>query len=775
MSKILETFENTLDQIRAILRKEGITGMDSIKHCLAFTVSRFLTNENCNKLDIDNKYSFESLIDKDEQEMRELFFNSSLECIVGQIFEKMQFKTDFKLESPSNLRNILNKIKDININELSTNYDIVGIIYELHLKTGTSQAMRDLGQYFSNRSVIKYMVKLCDPKIKKNGEIETILDPTMGTAGFLAMSIKHINNINNKKKVDWIKNKNNIYGFDIDENVKNMAILNLFLETGQIFDRTLIKHDTLHKDFELEDKTFIDKVDVILANEPFGIKGLKYADCCERIKKLKIDGTKAEPLFLQLMMQSLNVKGRCAVIVPDGVLFNDAKLHKGTRKHLCNNFNLLKVISLEDGLFLNTGVKSSILFFVNDGETTKVEFCKIKMLNNDIVEESIIKVNVDEIEQNDYTLFVNKYNKVEENKINGLEYKKLGEICDFLSSKFNSGDMDNNGEYKFYSGIASNPAGNHSIFNFNISEYICIIKGGGAGSGKYGDQIGLGKVFYLTGKNAISNGMYILKPKITNNNLKYIFYYLKISKNKIMDLATYTTGLGNIKQENLKSFQIPIPSITIQEQIVESLDVIYDTIEGNNKLIQNYEKIKKGIIFSCTFNVDKQKLGDVIIFEQKVKKLKASDSVDNGLYKFYTSSNKVGYRNDFEFKDYKIIIGRGGNSCIFYDKEFGISHDDIFVIGIKINNLKYIYYYLSSNFNILQNILIGSTIKHINKENLNNINIPIPTNEIQEYIVKECDYYDNLIDILKKENERLQNNKIIELMLNSVPSNDVVV
>jgi len=75
----------------------------------------------------------------------------------------------------------------------------------------------------------------------------------------------------------------------------------------------------------------------------------------------------------------------------------------------------------------------------------------------------------------------------------------------------------------------------------------------------------------------------------------------------------------------------------------------------------------------------------------------------------------------------------------------------IFVIGIKINNLKYIYYYLSSNFNILQNILIGSTIKHINKENLNNINIPIPTNEVQEYIVKECDYYDNLIDILKKE------------------------
>jgi hypothetical protein len=54
-------------------------------------------------------------------------------------------------------------------------------------------------------------------------------------------------------------------------------------------------------------------------------------------------------------------------------------------------------------------------------------------------------------------------------------------------------------------------------------------------------------------------------------------------------------------------------------------------------------------------------------------------------------------------------------------------------------------------------------------------NIPIPSNEVQEYIVKECDYYDNLIDVLKKENERLQNNKIIELLLNSVSPNDLVV
>ena len=58
--------------------------------------------------------------------------------------------------------------------------------------------MRDLGQYYTNRLVINYMIKLCDPKMNKKGKIETILDPTMGTGGFLTMSIKYLNEKYNK-------------------------------------------------------------------------------------------------------------------------------------------------------------------------------------------------------------------------------------------------------------------------------------------------------------------------------------------------------------------------------------------------------------------------------------------------------------------------------------------------------------------------------------------------------------------------------------------------
>jgi type I restriction enzyme M protein len=364
-----------------------------------------LTKDKCEKLHIDDKYSFDNLmvLIKDEEQLFELFYNDNeFNSVIGQIYEKTMFSTGFKLQSKSNLKNILTKLKDINIDNISLSCDIVGFIYELHLKTGTSQAMRDLGQYFTNRQVIDYMVKLCKPIMNKNGTIETILDPTMGTGGFLTIASKYLND---KYKIDWNINKKNIIGFDIDDNVRSMALLNMFLENGYIFDTTLVKRDTLHNDFMFEDKTYIDKVDVILANEPFGVKGIVYKDCCERIKNLKINGTKAEPLFLQLMMTTLNKNGRCAVIVPDGVLFNDANLHTNTRKYLLEHFNLQKVISLNGDFFLNTGVKSSILFFINNGKTKEVEFCDIIMENNNIIENSIIKVSLDDIIKQNYNLF----------------------------------------------------------------------------------------------------------------------------------------------------------------------------------------------------------------------------------------------------------------------------------------------------------------------------------------------------------------------------------
>jgi type I restriction enzyme M protein len=783
--KEMNQFESTITSIRNILRLEGITGLSSINHCVALLVSRFLTIEKCKEFNIPLEFAFENFLKNkdgtncDDQTAISKFYSldATKDCLYVYLHEKLNFNSfKFGINAPLNFLNIYKKLDDINISSLFDKIDIVGAIYELHLKTGTTgSGMRDLGQYFTNREVIKYMIKLCDPKLKKNGDIESILDPSMGTGGFLSMSIKHLNK--KHKNIDWKLNKKRIYGFDVDETVKNMSILNALLECGQIFSETFVKNDTLKNDYKISENVLIDKVDIILANEPFGLKNIIHKEVCKRIKDLKIEGTKAEPLFLQLMMQSLNINGRCAVIVPDGVLFNDAKLHKLTRKYLCDNLRLAKVISLEDGLFLNTGVKSSILFFVNDGETEEVEFCKIKMSNGEIVEESVIKVDIEEIEQNDYSLFVNKYNIIEEEKIEGIEYKKLKEILkDISTTKTISSNDRKNGLYRFFS--CSKDESTHNTFDYEGSYLI---------HGSRGSTID--ESIFITQNEKFSICTSVFLSEIINSNLynlKYVYYYLKNDKEKINKLIT-TTAIPMISKTTYYDIEIPIPPLSLQQQIVEALDSIYDTIEGNNKLIQNYEKIKKGIIWSNTLNVEKKKLGDVV---ENIKggKLTSNNIIENSKIPFFNgNANPDSYTDQisFDFKhDYLLMIKDGGAGKGKYGDNIGLGKTFIVngkvgcttsVVAFTITKeiiTKYIHYILNSNKNNIMDLAnYGVGLGHISIERIKEYKIPIPSKQIQEHIVKECEYYDNLIEVLKKENERLQNNKIIDMVLKSV-SND---
>ncbi len=546
----MDKFESAINQIRDILRKEGITGMDSIKHCLLFMFMKYLDNESCKLMDIDEKYSWDNIMGlDDENKIKEKVYVKGKDCLVILLKKKNIFNVDFKLASNANLLTILNKLEQIDIQKLALKTDIVGIIYELHLKSGTSQAMRDLGQYFTNRQVIEYMVKLTNPTIKnkKTGEIEKILDPSMGTGGFLTMAIKHLNKTH--ANINWAKNKSNIYGFDIDDNVTQMSLLNAFIETGQLFDRTICKHDTLHADYMIDkEKTLIDKVDVILANEPFGLKNITHAECCERIKELKIRGTKAEPLFLQLMMLSLDEGGRAAVVVPDGVLFNDSNLHSGTRKYLVENLNLKKVVSLNGDFFLNTGVKSSIIYFVNDGITNQVEFSELVFSAGEVKENSICKVGIKDIVKSDYSLFVNKYNATEEKKIDGIKYMKLGDLCELKNGKNITKTQLIEGPYPVLGG-GQNPMGYHNEYNINENEILISKDGEYAGFVSFSKQ----KTF-LTGHGI---QLIITNKKIIN---KYMFYYLKKIQEEIYNCQKGSAQPG-LNKEMFLDFQIPVPSI----------------------------------------------------------------------------------------------------------------------------------------------------------------------------------------------------------------------
>ena len=780
----MNQFESIITSIRNILRIEGITGLDSINHCIAFIIVRYLTIEKCTEFQIPLEFAFENFLKNsdgsliDDQTAIGKFYNKNAEidCLYCYLHDKLNFNSfKFKINAPLNFLNIYKKLADIDINSLYNRIDIVGAIYELHLKTGTTgSGMRDLGQYFTNREVIKYMIKLCNPILKLNGEIETILDPSMGTGGFLSMSIKHLNK--NHPDINWDINKDRIYGFDVDETVKDLSVLNALLESGKIFSKTLVKNDTLHNDFMISNNVLIDKVDIILANEPFGLKNIIHKNVCKRIKDLKIDGTKAEPLFLQLMMQSLNEGGRCAVIVPDGVLFNEAKLHKLTRKYLCNNLRLAKVISLEDGLFLNTGVKSSILFFINDGKTVDIEFCKIKLSNNEIIEESIIKVGIDQIILNDYSLFVNKYNIIKEEQIKGLEYMRLGDICEIQSNGLrNSSEGRNEGKYPlFYCSIL----GHLWIDEFDYDDESIIINTTN-GSGKC-------EVYYCKGKFSVAQSTVRFKSNKSNVLTKYMFYYLKINKNIIED-KFHGANQKQLTRRELIEIQIPIPDLPLQLQIADALDNIYEIIESNNKLIKNYEKIKKSIIYFHIFNIDKKKLGDIVDiqdgYEFKNNEI-TSDSNNVPLIRatYIQNKNITDYINeDIKYDKYKIVygdiimsqVGNVGNVCKYKEIKFGYNKRNAFRIRSKEISNDYVYNFLLTDMFKNQILTVGSIVQFMSIPNIKNLLIPVPTKEIQDQIVKECDYYDNLIQILTDENNRLLNNNIIELAFNSTQTNNI--
>lgn len=759
--------EAIIDKIRGILRKEGVTGMESINHCIIFVIARILTEDKCKKYNINKSFAYDNIMVDDDGDMigdQELFdriyTKNNVVCLIGQIVNKLGFKNiKFKLESIVHVKQIMKELEKLNVNELDLKYDIIGTIYELHLKSGTSNAMRDLGQYYTNRLVIEFMIKLCNIKMNKNGEIETIIDPTMGTGGFLTMSVKYLND-KYKNKIDWTKNKNRIYGFDIDDNVKNMALLNMLLECGELCENTIVKNDTLYNDFKLPTGEIFEKVDIILANEPMGIKNIIHASCCERIKELKIRGTKAEPLFLQLFMQALNDGGRCAVIVPDGVLFNDSNLHNDTRKYLIENFNLKKVIGLNDDFFLNTGVKTSILFFVKDGKTSEVEFSEVKLDKGGLIENSIIKVDYKKIKEMNYSLFVNKYNAKEIKKIEGVKYEKLGNICELkiggtprrdTSKYWDNGtniwisvsELNNNILTDSKEKITDDGVKNSNVKLIKKNSILMSFK------------MSVGKKA-IAGVDLYTNEA-IVAINAKNNNLlnKYIYYAID---NFDFSGACSSIGGGNLNKEKIENLEIPIPSLEVQQKIVEQLDVIHKNIQTTKDQIGESKKIMKYYVETMTLWEKDQKLGD-LCETIKTGKNKPKDNKTGTKYPYYATNGINGYTDEYLFDGELILTPRNGTiGTIFKSNGKIFPSDHMFVLQfIKDVNIDFYYYYLKT-MNNFDDKKHGSTIPNITKSDIEDSIMKMPSLEKQKEIVSYCD---EIQDTINKMDNRIKSNELL--------------
>ena len=343
----------------------------------------------------------------------------------------------FKIPTPGLLSKIIDGIDGLNIQEASEGGDSKGDLYEYLLSKVATAGTN--GQFRTPRHIIRMMVEMVKPNPS-----DTIIDPAMGSAGFLCEAQLYLREHHKDMLLDAeLRNHFNnemFYGNDMDTTMLRIGAMNMMLHGVE-------NPNISYRDSLSEQNSDEEKYSLVLANPPF--KGSLDAESVSA-SLLKVTKTKkTELLFLALFLRILQKGGRAAVIVPDGVLFGSSKAHKQIRQELVDNNKLQAVISMPSGVFKPyAGVSTAILFFTKTGAggTDKVWFYDMKadglslddkrqaVEANDIPDiisryenlsaeenrqrtEQSFMVPVEEIRDNGYDLSINKYKEIVYEKV----------------------------------------------------------------------------------------------------------------------------------------------------------------------------------------------------------------------------------------------------------------------------------------------------------------------------------------------------------------------
>ena len=779
-------FKNCLDILRD---NEGLTGEKALRNLSYLLILKLLEPHFGGIIDIDNHPYDLSCFDDDVKEHNKdrllscvRFSNLSKEDEIN-LPNMMKYIWDiilsehpstkniflpekrFDIQKQPTYKKIIDKLNGIDLSRMEN--DILGDSYEeviQYIMTG-----KVLGQFFTPPLIKKFMVRLIDPQIFENGEIESCCDPTMGTGGFL---IEYIRVIQEKARLndislDWQFIKNGgLYGKELEPDTYQLAVSNMLISTGHMFEQ-LDRGDSIREPIER-------KFDIILSNPPFGIKGLKYDDFNNALKDqyVPIKTDNAVSLFIQAIIYMLKIGGKCAIVLPDGQdLFSKTNTTLvAVREYLMKTCDLKEIYYLPSGIFEYTTIKTCIFYFVKRREGSDVlrvktqkktsrdyQFSKTTMTKNvqfydynpyENVKNLLVEVPIEKIVSNSYSLNYAEYLRdeaEEEQYEDRVIVKTLGEICeiDYGTRIVKGNNVE--GEYPVYgSGRAM-----FSTNTFNREGFNILI-------GRF--ALSLECVRFINEKIFLNDSGLTVKPKTDSLLHKYIGYYLFHNQNIIYNCAR-GTAQKNLEMDIFKSIKIPIPPIDRQKEIVEYLDFIY---EKANKT--SYEKIAelKQLNEFCLNNQRifgdnlMKTLGEICEVNQG-DSLTKTEMID-GIYNVIGGGKIIGKHNEKNRDGNDFTLTRVGDININYiDKPYYLT-DNGFSLKSKQSDVltKYIYYLLCNNKNYLKNLYQGTAQKVISKTNLKSINIQIPIIERQKEIIAYCEFNDVLIQQLEME---IENNK----------------
>jgi type I restriction enzyme M protein len=636
----------------------------------------------------------------------------------------------------------------------------------------------DAGQFRTPRHIIDFMVEIVNPK-----KDEEILDPSCGTAGFLISSYKHILNSNTKDKQGDLlsaeerkKVGQNLVGYDISPDMTRIALVNMYLH--RFANPEIHEYDTLSS----EDR-WNEYFDVILANPPFfsPTGGITPHD------RFGVKSTRAEVLFVDYIMEHLKPKGRAGIIVPEGIIFQTGTAYKTLRKQLVES-SLVGVISLPAGVFQPySGVKTSILildkelnqksdsiFFAkveNDGFSLTAKRTDIEKNDLPNIKEQILKffhtqevelLNVSfktEILSNPNVSFSLSFsNKLYYNS--DFQTIPIGEVCDLYQPQtITQKDLVDDGEYLVYG--ANGVIGRYDKFNHKFPEVLVTCRGNTCGT------LNLSPPFsWITG-----NAM-VCSPKDEDNlDKKYLYFVLQNT-----DLSSVISGSAQpqITRTSFQTFEIPLPPIEVQQEIVDELEGYQKIIDGCRQVVENYKP---------TIDIDPSwemvELGEHFDFLNGYA-FRSSDFVEQGIQlvrmgnvkqAFFDKGNKpVFLPRDFCESSKKFLLGKGniiismtgttgkedyGNVCRIDDGNIFLLNQRVGKFITKSNEINEDFFFYFCQSNHFRRQLFAGSSGGVRQANISGnaiklIKIPVPDFSIQEIIVERIKIETDTIEGNKK-------------------------
>ena len=512
------------------------------------------------------------------------------------IFSDQMKDAVFLIQKPSLLYEAVQLISSINLDDNDTNGDL----YEYLLSKLATAGVN--GQFRTPRHIINMIVELMDPTIE-----DVISDPSCGTAGFLVSASEYIlrkytdkdsvfidedgilhDKIGDKIDSDgWDHYKNKMFNAtEFDPSMFRIAAMNLMLHG--IENPQITQVDALSSQYDEEDK-----YSLVLANPPF--KGsIDEGDINKSLRSV-VKTKKTELLFLALIDRILDMGGRGAVIVPEGVLVGASNVQVELRKKLIENCELRAVISMPSKVFKPYAkVSTGILIFTKGGYTDKVWMYK---LENDGFSDNSVRVETpnendipdilrlwddiknknykevpgkhrfvdkQEIIENDYQLMPRLY--LDKIKLNDkYEYHKLEDLCTVEKGSI-SASTKSEGDFKFVTTAEEFKRCKDYVYD---DEAVCIPLVSSTGHG----HASIKRLHYVSGKFSVATIMAVLRVKDKSKlNTKYLYYMLQNFKDEM--LVPLMSGAANVSLNipKIQSIKIPVPSIDEQNQIIEKLE-----------------------------------------------------------------------------------------------------------------------------------------------------------------------------------------------------------